>query len=44
MDFFEAVAKRYSYRGEFTDAPVPRGDLEKIVQAPCRLGEIERQG
>ena len=33
MDFFEAISKRYCYRGEFTDAPVPRGDLEKIVQA-----------
>jgi nitroreductase len=33
MNLFEAVAKRYSYRGEFTDAPVPRKDLEKIVQA-----------
>lgn len=33
MDLFEAIAKRYSYRGEFTDAPVPREDLKKIVQA-----------
>jgi len=33
MDIFEAIAKRYSYRGEFTLAPVPRSDLEKIVQA-----------
>ena len=33
MDVFEAFAKRYSYRGPFTDAPVPREDLEKIVQA-----------
>ena len=33
MDVFEAVAKRYSYRGEFTDAPVPREDLIKIVLA-----------
>jgi nitroreductase len=33
MDLFEAIAKRYSYRGEFRDAPVPRKDLEKIVQA-----------
>jgi nitroreductase len=33
MEFFEAIANRYSYRGEFTDAPVPRKDLEKIVQA-----------
>ena len=33
MDLFDAIAKRYSYRGAFTDAPVPRKDLEKIVQA-----------
>jgi len=33
MDLFEAVARRYSYRGDFTDQPVPRDDLRKIVQA-----------
>lgn len=33
MDLFEAIARRYSYRGEFTDAPVPRSDLQRIVQA-----------
>ena len=33
MDLFQAISKRYCYRGEFTDEPVPRGDLEKIVQA-----------
>ena len=33
MDVFEAIAKRYSYRGTFTAAPVPRDDLTKIVQA-----------
>ena len=33
MDLFEAISKRYSYRGDFTDAPVSRADLEKIVQA-----------
>ena len=33
MDLFDAIQKRYSYRGEFTDAPVSRADLEKIVQA-----------
>jgi nitroreductase len=33
MDFFEAVEKRYSYRGEYADAPVPREDLVKIVTA-----------
>jgi nitroreductase len=33
MDVFEAAARRYSYRGDFTDAPVPREDLIKIVLA-----------
>jgi len=33
MDVFEAINSRYSYRGEFTDAPVPREDLTKIAQA-----------
>jgi nitroreductase len=33
MDVFEAIAKRHSYRGRFTDAPVPEKDLRKIVQA-----------
>jgi nitroreductase len=33
MDFFEAVKKRHSYRGGFKSIPVPRQDLEKVVQA-----------
>lgn len=33
MDVFEAIALRHSYRGPFTDAAIPRADLEKIVQA-----------
>ena len=33
MDLFDAIAKRYSYRGEFTAVVVPRTDLHKIVQA-----------
>ena len=33
MELFEAIAKRHSYRGEFTDQAVPREDLAKIVQA-----------
>ena len=33
MDFFEAIKKRHCYRGAFTDALVPREDLEQIVQA-----------
>ncbi len=33
MDLFEAIEGRYSYRGAFTDAPVPREDLVRIVEA-----------
>jgi nitroreductase len=33
MNLFDAIASRYSYRGDFADSPVPRADLEKIVQA-----------
>lgn len=33
MEVFEAIAKRHSYRGDFTDAPVPREDLLKTVLA-----------
>lgn len=33
MDFFEAAAKRSSYREAFADAPVPESDLRKILQA-----------
>jgi nitroreductase len=33
MDLFDAIARRYSYRGGFSDSLVPRTDLEKIVQA-----------
>jgi nitroreductase len=33
MEVFEAIARRYSYRGPFTDAAIPRDDLRKIVQA-----------
>ena len=33
MDLFDAIASRHSYRGEFTNGPVPRKDLEKIVRA-----------
>jgi len=36
MDLFEAIAKRYSHRAEFTAAPVPREDLVKIVLAGMR--------
>lgn len=33
MDFFEAVAKRYSYRGTFRQEPVKDVDLRKILEA-----------
>ena len=33
MELFEALAKRYSYRGAFTADAVPREDLERIVRA-----------
>ena len=33
MDLFEAIQKRHSYRGGFTEQPVSREDLQKIVQA-----------
>lgn len=33
MELFEAIAKRHSYRGDFTDQPIPREDLEQIVKA-----------
>ncbi len=33
MDFFEAVKKRHSYRGGFTEQGVSREDLKKIIQA-----------
>jgi nitroreductase len=36
MDVFEAIEKRHSYRGRFSDTSVPRTDLEKIVQAGIR--------
>lgn len=33
MDVLQTIAARHSYRGAFTDAPVPRQDLEIIVRA-----------
>lgn len=36
MDLFEAIAKRFSYRGEFTAQPVPQQDMEKILDAGIR--------
>lgn len=36
MDFFDAVNNRYSYRGEFTDAPVPEEDIRKMLTAAVK--------
>ena len=33
MEVFEAIARRRCYRGEFTDAPVSREALTKILEA-----------
>lgn len=33
MELFEAFAGRHSYRGNFKNIPVPREDLQKIVEA-----------
>ena len=33
MELFEAIVKRHSYRGAFTDATVSQEDLRRIVQA-----------
>ena len=33
MEFLEAVKNRYSYRGQYRPLPVPRGDLQKILEA-----------
>ena len=36
MDFFKAVELRHSYRGAYTDDPVPEGDIIKILDAGIR--------
>ena len=36
MDVFEAISRRHSYRGPYTSDPVPREDLERIVEAGVR--------
>ncbi len=33
MELFQTIAARHCYRGLFTDAPVPREDLQKIAEA-----------
>ncbi|MGA2066122.1 MAG: nitroreductase family protein [Thermoguttaceae bacterium] len=43
MDLFEAIARRYSYRGPFTAAPVPREDLRRIVEAGIRAPSAKNE-
>ncbi len=43
MDLFEAITQRHSYRGEFTDAPVPREHLLRIVQAGIRAPSAKNE-
>lgn len=33
MEFFDVVAQRHSYRGQFEETPVPREDLVRILEA-----------
>ena len=33
MDILECIQRRYSYRGAYKSAPVPREDMEKIMKA-----------
>ena len=33
MDFFDTVNKRYSYRGEFTEAKISDEDISRILEA-----------
>jgi len=33
MDTFDAIAKRYSYRGSYKNVPIPSEDLKKILEA-----------
>jgi nitroreductase len=36
MDLFQAINERHSYRGGYKNQPVPREDLEKIVDAALK--------
>lgn len=36
MDFFEAVEKRYTYRGAFSEQEIPEADLRKILDSAIR--------
>ena len=43
MDLFEAMEKRHSYRGSFTDKPVLKEDLVKILDAGLRAPSGKNQ-
>ncbi len=43
MELFEAIEKRHSYREGFTDAPVSRDDLRKIVEAGIRAPSAKNE-
>lgn len=36
MDLFEAMEKRYSYRGEFKNQEIPKEDMRKMLDAAIR--------
>lgn len=36
MDFFDVIAKRYSYRGKFKPGTVPESDIRQILDAGIR--------
>jgi nitroreductase len=43
MELFEAIEKRHSYREGFTDAPVSREDLRRIVEAGIRAPSAKNE-
>ncbi|MGD0899026.1 MAG: nitroreductase family protein [Thermoguttaceae bacterium] len=43
MDLFDAIARRYSYRGPFTETPIPRDDLVAIVEAGIRAPSAKNE-
>jgi len=43
MELFEAIGKRHSYREGFTDAPVSREDLRRIVEAGIRAPSAKNE-
>ncbi|MCL6650538.1 MAG: nitroreductase family protein [Chloroflexi bacterium] len=43
MELFEAIEKRHSYREGFTDAPVSREDMRRIVEAGIRAPSAKNE-